>query len=240
MSKFCTNSGSVMEDNAVFCTNCGAQEAPVFQGAPVGEAYAAPVENVVNDNKKKMITLIAAGAALVVAIVLLIVSFSGGYKDSVKNLEAVMNGKANKIESLAPKAYWDYLEDEEDVDLKDLKEDFEDNYEDLKDELEDKYGKNAKIKMKVTDHKKLKSKKLSAIAESIEETYDIDENKVKAAYELEVEMTVKGKEDEDNEEMELVAVKISGKWYPVMVIEYGDEISVAFMISMFSMLEMVM
>lgn len=246
MSKFCNNCGSIMDDDVMFCPTCGAANAPAAE-APAAEV---PAENPVDtyaeipaeesatpaDNKKNLITLLAGVAAVAVVVILAILLFGSSYKDAVNNLEGVLNGKANKIESLAPKAYWTYLEEEEEVELKELKKDFKENYEDAKEELEEEYGKNAKFNIKITDKKKLSKKKVGKIAEAIEDSYDIDEKKVKAAYELEVEMTIKGREDEEEQEMELVSVKIGGKWYPVMVMEYEDEVAVMFMTGMIEMI----
>lgn len=212
MSKFCNNCGSVMEDDVMFCTNCGAQDVPAFQEAPAeaSDSVFAPA-----GDKKSLMTLIIAGAALVVAIILLIAAFSSSPKKAMSNLEKVMNGNAGKISSLAPNAYWKYLKDEEDVTKADVKDEFKDSYEDQKEFMEDEYGKNAKYNIKITDKDKLSKKKLEALAENIEENYDIDEKKVKAAYELEVEVSIKGRDDDDEYETTMYAVKISGKWYIV-------------------------
>ena len=218
MSKFCNNCGSVMEDDAVFCTNCGAQDVPVYQDNPVEQPTGSPIaffQNVMEDSKKKMIVLIAAGAALVVALLVLILAFSSSPKKAMKNLEKVMNGNASKISSLAPGAYWNYLKEEEDITKADVKDEFKDSYEDMKEYLEDEYGKNAKYSMKIADKDKLSKKKLEALAESIEENYEIDEKKVKAAYELEVEVSLKGREDDSEYDSTMYAVKIGGKWYIV-------------------------
>ena len=40
----------------------------------------------------------------------------------------------------------------------------------------------------------------------------------------------------EEQEMELVSVKIGGKWYPVMVMEYEDEVAVMFLTSMIEMM----
>lgn len=229
MSKFCSNCGSLMEDDSVFCTNCGAQEEAASAAEPVVEAPVAEEAPVAAPEKKdfKAIfaslkerpdfkTLVIAAAALVVVIVLAIVLLCGtSYKDAVKNYQAVMNGNAGKIVSLAPNDYWKYLKEEEDITKADVKEAFKEMYDEMKDEMEDTYGKNAKYSIKISDADKLSKKKLEALAENIEDNYEIDEKKVKAGYELECEMSVKGREDDDEYEDSLYAVKIGGNWYVV-------------------------
>ena len=234
MSKFCTNCGAEMEDDSLFCTNCGEkfaaaeevvaafQEAPVVEEVVVNEEAAAPAKKDVKaifaelKARPDFKTLVIAAAALVVVIVLAIVLLCGtSYKDAVKNYQAVMNGNAGKIISLAPNDYWKYVKEEEDISKADVKDTFKELYEEMEEEMEDTYGKNAKYTIKVTDADKLSKKKLSALAENIEENYEIDEKKVKAGYELECEMTVKGREDDDEYEDTLYAVKIGGNWYVV-------------------------
>ena len=239
MSKFCPNCGTAMEDEAVFCPNCGAQDAPVEAPAEaavetVETPVEAPVEAPTADNKKTLIALLAGVAAVIVVVILAIALFGGGVNKAVGNMEAVLNGKMKKIEKMAPKAYWENLaEEDEDFDLDDLIEMAEESYEDELEELEDEYGKNVKYSIKVLEKKKVKRDKVKDIAEAIEDSYDIDEKKVKAAYELGVRVQIKGKDETERNYSKLTAVKISGKWYIVSCYEYDDEMHVSFMSSMF-------
>lgn len=232
MSKFCNNCGTAMEDEVLVCPNCGAQDAPVIEETPVETPVEAAVEAPVEapaDNKKTLITLLAGVAAAVVVIILAILLFGGGVNKAVGNMEAVLNGKFKKIEQMAPKAYWEYLADEdEDFDIDDLIDAAEENYEDELEELEDEYGKNVKYSIKVLEKKKVKRDKVKDIAEAIEDQYDIDEKKVKAAYEIGVRMEIKGKEDSERNYTKLTAVKIGAKWYVVSYYSYDDEAYVSF------------
>ena len=248
MSKFCTNCGSILDDNAMFCPNCGAVDgqsneetapapAPVnddpfsYGGAPSytedAPAYveeqpqekANPLKGI-TDKLGDMKNLIIGAVAAIAVIFLCVLLFGSNPNKAIKNYEAVMNGNAGKVTSLAPGAYWKYVKDEEDVTKSDVKKEFKDQWEDLKEEMEDQYGKNVKIKIKVTDKKKMSKKDLEEIAEKIEDNYEIDEKKVKAGWEMECEMTIKGREDDDEVENTLYVVKISGKWY--VVSPYGS------------------
>ena len=53
---------------------------------------------------------------------------------------------------------------------------------------------------------------------------------IKKAYEVELEMTIKGRDDEDDSEMEAAVVKIGGKWYLVSYSEYEDEVYARFVV----------
>lgn len=244
MSKFCNNCGSILDDNAMFCPNCGAVDgqpaaateaapapAPAYNG-PFGEAsYTenAPAQPQAGNSEKPikgimsklgdMKAVIIGAVAAIAVIVLCVCLFGSSVNKAVKNYQAVLNGNAGKIASLAPSQYWKYWKEEEDITKADVKKEFKELYEDGKEEMEEIYGKNVKYTVKVTEKDKMSKKDLKEIADQLEDNYEIDDKKVKAGYELECEMTIKGKEDDEEIETTLYAVKISGKWY--LVSSYG-------------------
>jgi len=210
MSKICNNCGNILEDDAVFCGNCGS----MYTAAPVEEPVVeAPAEEAAPAPKKKLNlkTLIIAAAAGVVALIVLIVLLAGGgYKKAVKNLEKLYNGNGKVIEKMAPKDYWD----EYDIDVDEMIEEYEDSYDEMVEYLEEKYGKNVKFKIKITDKEKMDSDDVKDLAKVLADKYDFIKKKdVKKAYELELEMTIKGKDDEDSNDEDVIAVKIKGNWY---------------------------
>ncbi len=233
MARFCGNCSAEIADGVEFCGNCGA---PAPAAAPVADIVKVGSFEI---NKKKL-PVIGVAAVAVIAVIVLLISLifgGGGYKSAMDNYVDVMNGKASKIEKLAPKEYWKYVEEEEDVTVKEIKKAFEEYYEEaLKDNLEDEYGKNVKYSYKINDKKELSKKKLEACAEAISDKYDIKESKVKALYELEVELKTKGSEDEEEDEDTAYVVKIGSKWYPIEFYMSGDEASVSFAADMFVMI----
>jgi len=59
MAKFCQNCGKEIEDNAVFCGNCGASQtgqAPVAQAAPVGAAPTVQNRSIVTSIILSLVT----------------------------------------------------------------------------------------------------------------------------------------------------------------------------------------
>ncbi len=243
MDKFCANCGNKLAAEETFCGQCGAKvEAPVAEAAPVvevaGDAAVAKKAsfdvNAIIDKAmafvgdfiekakaKPVLFAIPAGIAvgIIALIILMSALFGGGAEEkAVKNyLDIQYKGKINKIESLAPKAYWEWLEDEQDVTVEDIIDEYEEeeSYEMMMEFLEEEYGDNVKISYKITGKEKLSKKKLEKIADGIKDNYDIPSKKVTAAYEIEVEMKVKGSEDEDEDENEIIVAKVDGKWYPV-------------------------
>lgn len=259
MSKFCTQCGTQLPDEANACTNCGTPVA----GAPVSAAPAidevvvqadensAPVNNVVpeseksapiinvdvlkNDvsklvnnvsetatasfnkvkaDKKLLGIVIGAAAVVLIAIIILVSSIGGGYKSAIDNyFDVLVEGKVKKLEKLAPEAYWDYLEDEYDTTLDDIKEEYEDSFEDQAEYLEEEYGKNYKYSYKITDKDDITNKKFKNIQENLKDRYDIPKKSVTKGYKVDIEATIKGSEDEDETETTLYVVKIDGDWY---------------------------
>ena len=124
MSKICNNCGNMVDDEIMFCTNCGA----TFEAAPAApEAPVAPAKKPVN---KKLIGIIAAVAAVIILAIVLIPMLSGdaftkygemmeaqsvydynedGAKTTVK-VEEKMKLKKDLMDEIK-----DYLEDEEDI-----------------------------------------------------------------------------------------------------------------------------
>ena len=193
--------------------------------------FANGVVNRCKVDKKFMISCCAIAAAVVLVIILAIVLLGKpAYQKPIDTYISVMfKGKASKIKDLAPKEYWDYMEEEQDMDVDEFIEEFEEEYDDMQEMLEDEYGKNIRVTYKVEKTKDLSDKKVEKIAEALEEQYDIDENSVKAAKELDVEMTIKGSEDDDEDDAEFTVVKIGSKWYMINYYESGDNYRVYFL-----------
>ncbi len=240
MSKFCANCGAQMDDESMFCSECGTRveqeveaqaqtedyeapaenyEAPVENyEAPVDE-YEAPAEVKSGDFMKKIkenkfLVGFVGFVAVVVLIIVLACTGGGGYKSAIDTSIAVTyKGKAKQIEKLAPKEYWEWYEDQYDADLDDVIDNFEDSWEDRDEALEDDYGKNYKVSYKVEKSKKLSDKKLKAIATHLKDKYDISKKDVKEAMDIDIELTIKGSEDDDSTDISFYLVKVRGDWY---------------------------
>ena len=181
------------------------------------------------DKKFLLICCGIAAAVLLVIILAICLLAKPGYTAPIDTYISVMTkGKAKKIESLAPKAYWEWYEEENDEDVKDVIEDFEDEWEDYIEEMEDEYGDRIRITYEIDRVKDLSDKKLEKIAEALDDKYDIPEKSVKAGKVLKGEMTIEGSDDDDDEDMEVTVIKIGSKWYWVNYYEYGDEYYVSF------------
>ena len=228
MSKFCQNCGAELADADMFCQSCGTKQEATEAAAPaennandkaqqVVDNVSAAATDYVEKAKKdpKLLILPAAILVAVIALFAIIGSSSKAYLKPVNYMMEMTQGNFKNLEKCAPKEYWEYMEEEGDMSNEDLKEEIEENEvgDNIKEQLEETYGKNVRMKYKVTDKDKLSDKKLSNIKDGLKENYDIAKKSVKKAYKLELEITTKGSEDEDEDEAEIIVVKIGNKWY---------------------------
>ena len=238
MSKFCKNCGVEMEETAVFCTNCGAMEerSEIFpeevkiEKSPATQ-FADKVTRTVKENSK-FFTFCGAVVAIFLVIVILISNlFGGGYKKAVKNyMDVSFKGKADKIEKLAPKEYWDFIKKEnKEFTIEELIKATEEKSDATLKALENKYGEKVKVKYKIIDKDKLSKRKLNRIKESIENEFGINKKLVKACCQVDVELSVKGSKDKFEDETEMTLIKIGGSWYVVQYQDYGDRAYISFM-----------
>lgn len=228
MSKFCRQCGAQLEDDAVKCEACGAEIKPaeetVQQPADAqAQADAPGAENGENANPnppapKKLstrnIAIIAAAAVVVIVVLIVALTAGGGYKSAINNyIDVMIKGQVNKLDKLAPQAYWDYYEDTYDMDIDDLERDAEDVVDTVIDLLEDEYGDNVRVSYKVTKEDKLTDSKLNEIREGVNDRYELARKSVTEGYDIDADITVKGDDDEMTSETSAYIVKIDGGWY---------------------------
>lgn len=212
MSKFCPTCNAVLEDDASFCTNCGAQ----FQTAEPAPKKAAP-------DKAKLIKLGAiAAAAIVVVVILCVVLFANPYKSAIENAYAVEYGNLEKLESIVPPEFWEYYEDTYDRDIDDLIDIREDRYKD--NDYEDKYGEKVSVSIDVIKEFSLPKGQVEKIGEYLDEEYDIDAKSVTAVKKVYYDLTIKSDVYASyTKETSTYVVQIAGKWYVISSPSYNAE-----------------
>lgn len=240
MSSYCTNCGTQLPDGAAFCPHCGTARrvvkvettpqpvptpaAPQTPVTPVAPQSVAPAAQQPPLNWRKLL-IPAIALVAVIAIVLVVMSKSGSgkgssYESAIDNYFSVQLGdiSVSKVKALAPAEYWEYMEDKYGETFDEYYEDIADELDEYKENLEDKYGRNIKITYEITKERDVSEKNLGYIAEYLADQYDINEDDVTAGYRLDMEMTIMGSDDSDDDEVEDVYVlKIGGKWYLAMV-----------------------
>jgi len=211
MSNFCTSCGAQVPDGAYACPGCGAiqaQNATPVNPTPTN-TYVAPAPTPAQYNPSApaqkstsgIIGMVAVGIIAIIVIALIASIFGGGYKKPIKNLfEGIEKSDWKKFSSAFPEERFKKMEKASDGD---------DYIEGITEMLEDDYGKNIKISFKIKDKEKLDKDDIEDLEDDYEDTY---EEKIKIK-KLEVESTVKGKDDKDTDTADMVVGKIGLKWY---------------------------
>ncbi len=223
MSKVCTNCGNQMDDATMFCVNCGAPvPTPAPAPAPVKEKKAKKinVDGMAKDLKSNPKKLAIVGGVVVALIIVIIIAVSLlkpyiGWQSGLTNYYDLLEGKPGAVTKNIPNDAYDWIDDKYGLEKKDIKSDKKDFAEDISDGRKDTYGDNVNYKFKVVKAKKFTKKMREELAEGIENSYDIDAKKVKAAYMVQYEYDIQGKEAFYWGETMCYVAKIGNSWYVV-------------------------
>ena len=200
---FCRNCGTQNQDGAGFCCSCGA---PLSSGGPAGGGAAAKAKNI----NVKLIGIVAAVVVvLFVAFKLLFGGGGGPEKSETKFVDSIFKGDGKAIVNMIPDKVIEEIMDEEDMTKKEMIEELNDGLEYIKDDMDDMYDKWS-VKCKVLDTEDFSKRELRDLADRYEDSYDID---VKAAKTVSVKATLKADGETDSNTMDIVMIKVGGKWY---------------------------
>lgn len=168
---------------------------------PTEEASVKP------SGSKTGAAVLIAGLVIVLLIIIGIISAiaGGGYKKPVKNFAKALNKGDGKL--LAETMLTDEILDEVDDDDFD---DLSDTLESIIDFAEDEYGKNIKFSISIEDKEKLSKSEIKDIEEEYEDNFDA-KVEITKGYELDTELTIKGKDGKDEDDLTITVVKIKGE-----------------------------
>lgn len=204
---FCKYCGREIPENSV--CDCPDAQAEANNN-PASGAPANETQTVASNQKTGFVVIGVAVAILLIIIIALLSSiFGGGYKKPVKDFEKSLNEGDGKlfIEAMLPEKFLDDVDDSQYELISDL-------VGSLKDFAEDEYGKNVKFIIDIEDKEKLEKDEISALESLYTSTYGLDVEITKG-YELDTELTVKGKKGKDSKDMELVVFKIEGEGWKI-------------------------
>lgn len=223
MSKFCGNCGTVMDDAAMVCGQCGTPlaAAPAPAKAKKAVKFDASVITGVIDSIKKgdksaLIKGGAAVAAVAVVLILIISIFAGGGEEKAaeKFIKAFDKEKAESMTKLLPKFIFSENEYGYEQDEDDWTDEFEEEIEDFKDTMDRAYGFDEfSIKYDLLYSEKYGKDYLKEIEDKFEEYEDFEEKKLKAATNLVYEVVYKGKGEKVIGKASFTVVKYGSKWY---------------------------
>lgn len=231
MSKFCGNCGTELQDDAVVCSNCGMNVAPVVNVEqpqnPVNENIT-PAEKFVVVAKektvwlvdkmksdKKFMSIVLGGVAGVLAIIVALVFILnlGGYNKAIeKYIDATYYGDVDAYLDSIPGDYLEDMLELSGMSEKDFKENFEKSYESILDSYVSKYGDDYTVDFEVVDEYELTDDDFEDVLDDFK-ALGISKKSITEAYEIEVEFTIDGSKRKDTVDKDFTAVKIDGDWY---------------------------
>lgn len=205
---FCGKCGTQMEDNALFCPNCGERT--------VNTDVNTKKQSKVNAKKFALPLAIVAGVVLIVVLFVSLIG-GGGYKKTLDNYyKAHENNDADLMYNSVVAQYWiDYIEkgSGDPYAMEMIEDSLEDNIDDWD------CGENIKITYKIENERRATKEQLEDLEDNIYDwyayfVYDRDEFSITDAYVLDIDFTVKG--DEGTESFHypdgLLLIKENGKW----------------------------
>lgn len=212
----------------MFCQFCGKE---IAEGETCGcakehevmENETAVESKPANSKVVIIIAAVAAAAVFITLVVLLIVSIgSGGCRKPVEQLVKSINKSDGEIlvEATCTKKMLRYFDKEEDMEYEDVCDEFDDMIDDVVDEWEDDYGDNINLSVKFEDKYKLDEDEI----EEIEDEYKSMGYRVRIdkAYELECTFSIKGEDDKDEDDADLIVIKVENEGWKLYVGSLND------------------
>lgn len=204
---FCGKCGAKNENNAKFCTECGA----ILNGVNMQEDLSS-VTTDLNDKNRK-VGMIAVFIIALVGVVMIWLLFGGrSYKAAIEQyFDATFEADAEAIMDLLPEELMDYILEEEGYELDECMDEMNEELQEALDSLDNYLGENWHASYEILNVEDMSSSDL----EDLREAYE-DENidmKVSAAKTVEVEITVKAEDSENSNTMDLTLIKVGRSWY---------------------------
>lgn len=205
---FCGKCGTENVEGTPFCAGCGAD----LGGGKSKSKLKVGKFNLDLKNRK---TLIALGAGVLALVVVLVLLFGGNSPKKVadKFMNAYVDADAKGMMKVVHDDIIDQIMEDEDMDKDDWNDQLDELSEGLEamyEQMEDYYDGKLKLTYEVKSEKDMKGDDLDDLKDEYEDEYDL---KVKDAKLVKVKLTVKCGDYKESETMELVVVKIGGKWY---------------------------
>lgn len=231
MAKFCGSCGAQLDDSAKICGICGTPLAGVSAKTKIPGINEISISPKQKEMVKKYAPLagIAIVALIVVIIIISTIAGSVGYKGAVKKYFKAYQKLDAEILYDLHSSYDEEVADFHDRDYDEKDEiDNLDDYLDMFDEsMKDEVGRDYKVKYKIVDKYKLDDRDFERLSEDLAKSNGAEEyNEKKDEYEpaidlediaskvmcVEIEVTVKGKKDTEEYDLELYLAKEKGGW----------------------------
>jgi hypothetical protein len=222
---FCTNCGTNLSNDTLFCTICGAKVAgnqqqasgntgavPFVEGYQSTPTYGGNQYPQKSNNKKTIMIAGIAAAAFIFIVIIILVGKSILTPNYNKPIKYMVKGMQNGDFDLMMKAYPDFMKDQIEESLAYYSDDINDFMKEYMNTFKEQYGDNFVVTYKIVDKEKLDSSDVESLEEEIEYTYDEKIN-IDEIYELDVELSIKGSDGEDSDTSTFTVFKVGSKWY---------------------------
>ena len=230
---FCTKCGAKNDDNAKFCVECGnklEQVIPAGQKVQQGDASYVPSGNQQGEiprfipsdrmEKRKNSLFGSIKPVPVIVTVLLVIAvlllgkmlFSGGQeKKLIKNfVKAEMEGNAKVLINMLPDEMF-RLAEKEGMDKEELTDKMDEMLQSAQSSLKSMLGEEWSYSYKIQKMEKMSKEE---IQEKEKDYADEDcELEIKEGKTVTVELTSKGKDKENSQEINIGIIKVGKKWY---------------------------
>jgi len=217
MNMICSHCGAQMEEDSVFCLNCGAVRSAVQGKAsplPKAEPQPRPVRQKVTRRKISTKAICISVAALVVLIVAAVMFFAKPQRPYTAALDKAFTydyfSSWETLDALAPEAYWEKENPFHHVVIGSVmgiinpKKDF----------YEDFLGTDLAFSYDFKDVTAYSRSQVAMFGEALERKYGIDAKTVTEARHLVFDMTAKGEKGmEKKHGLAEDVIKIDGEWY---------------------------
>lgn len=147
---------------------------------------------------------------------------SAGYEAAIKRIVNVMSCdiSKNELKKMFPQECWDYFEEEEDMTLDDCYDMISESLKEQKEDLEDEFGKDFEVSYKILGKNDVPEDEMDEFKGIVDEMYGIKASAIGDCYEIELELTISGTEEETDEDSWHV-VEIDGVWYIAEILIEG-------------------
>lgn len=227
---FCGKCGFKCDDNAMFCTNCGAKiggaqpagsaqsvgnAQPVGSSGPAGRDGGSGNEGGSNRNRRVGIAAVAiAAVCFIVAAVKIVTMFGGGgYEEPIDRFFAILTGseKIDTFTELVPKKLIKNRLKEDGYSMEEFTDELTDNIRPLVKQIKD-----YKVSYEIVSAEKVTGAEL----DSLKEEYKYQGVEISAAKDVKVSVKVEYRGDTEKDTQEVRVIKVNHSWY-LDVFQFG-------------------
>lgn len=227
---FCGKCGFKCDDNAMFCTNCGAKiggaqpagsaqsvgnAQPVGSSGPAGRDGGSGNEGGSNRNRRVGIAAVAiAAVCFIVAAIKIVTMFGGGgYEEPIDRFFAILTGseKIDTFTELVPKKLIKNRLKEDGYSMEEFTDELTDNIRPLVKQIKD-----YKVSYEIVSAEKVTGAEL----DSLKEEYKYQGVEISAAKDVKVSVKVEYRGDTEKDTQEVRVIKVNHSWY-LDVFQFG-------------------